>query len=70
MKEDSTLAGTKNDEQLTPKIRLLLEVARRASWDALHGPRHLRAGRFRPISSAHLGADQQGVPADAPPPRR
>ena len=26
----------------------LLEAARRANWDALHGPRHLRSGRFRP----------------------
>lgn len=27
---------------------LLLEAARRANWDALHGPEHLRRGEFNP----------------------
>lgn len=27
-------------------LAVLEEAARRASWDALHGPRHLRTGRF------------------------
>ena len=26
----------------------MLEAARRANWDALCGPRHLRTGRYRP----------------------
>lgn len=29
------------------KLEVLLKAARRATWDALHGPEHLRAGRFR-----------------------
>lgn len=28
------------------KLQALLEAARRANWDAMHGPRHLRSGRF------------------------
>jgi hypothetical protein len=28
------------------ELTLLLEAARRANWDAMHGPRHLRSGRF------------------------
>lgn len=28
------------------KLQALLEAARRANWDAMHGPRHLRTGRF------------------------
>lgn len=27
-------------------IELLQEAARRANWDAQHGPQHLRSGRF------------------------
>jgi len=30
------------------ELEYLLEAARRANWDALHGPMHLRSGRFRP----------------------
>lgn len=29
-----------------PKLKALLEAARRADWDAQQGPQHLRAGRF------------------------
>lgn len=47
---------------MTSKLAVLLEAARRATWDALHGPRHLRSGRFRPIPG-HMGAAQQGVAA-------
>ena len=35
-------------------LTLLLEVARRATWDAKHGPAHLRSGRF--FIAAHLDA--------------
>lgn len=31
---------------LREKMAVLLEVARRANWDAMHGPVHLRSGRF------------------------
>jgi hypothetical protein len=34
------------------ELELLLEAARRASWDALHGPIYLRSGRFRPQREA------------------
>ena len=42
------MANTQKDERVSPKIKALLEVARRVNWDALHGPPYLRAGRFRP----------------------
>lgn len=32
------------DEQLM--LELALEAARRANWDALRGPEHLRSGRY------------------------
>jgi len=41
----STKAGSEADEQ---ELEVLLEAARRATWDALHGPRHLRSGRYHP----------------------
>jgi hypothetical protein len=31
-----------------PDLELLREAARRATWDAMHGPRYLRSGRFHP----------------------
>jgi hypothetical protein len=30
------------------ETELMLEAARRAEWDATHGPPHLRSGRFNP----------------------
>lgn len=33
------------------KVEILLEAARRATWDATKGPRHLRSGRFRPLET-------------------
>jgi hypothetical protein len=36
------------------ELSLLLEAARRANWDAKHGPPHLRSGRF--FISANLEA--------------
>jgi hypothetical protein len=44
---------------MTLKLAVLLEAARRATWDALHGPRHLRSGRFRPTSGDRVGAAQR-----------
>lgn len=35
-------------EDCDSELEYLLEAARRATWDALHGPPHLRDGRFRP----------------------
>ena len=42
------LANRKQIEETPGELEILLEAARRATWDALHGPRHLRTGRFRP----------------------
>jgi hypothetical protein len=64
------LASTKRDELVTPKLAILLEAARRATWDALHGPRHLRSGRFKPTPSEGVDAAQQGVAADGASRRR
>lgn len=36
------------------EMDLLLEAARRANWEAMHGPAHLRSGRF--FISPHLDA--------------
>jgi hypothetical protein len=45
MKTDSdSSAGTQALE--FDELELLLEAARRATWDAKHGPIHLRSGRF------------------------
>jgi hypothetical protein len=33
-------------ESLERVVELLQEAARRANWDAQHGPQHLRTGRF------------------------
>jgi Uma2 family endonuclease len=46
------LSNTTNDEDGFSKLEAFLEAARRATWDALHGPRHLRSGRFRPEEAA------------------
>ena len=35
-------------KQTSEDRELLLEAARRANWDALHGPMHLRRGEFDP----------------------
>ena len=44
-----------NRNNLERVIEVLLEAARRANWDAQHGPRHLRSGRFfiSDLMSAH-----------------
>jgi hypothetical protein len=65
---DFALANMLRDEWLTPKLEVLLEAARRANWDALHGPRHLRSGRFRPMphedAESAGRAGRQGVATD------
>lgn len=43
------------------KIAILLEAARRANWDAQHGPPHLRTGRF---STATPKAADMNKPID------
>jgi hypothetical protein len=57
------VSSNENDEQRRAReLELLLEAARRANWDALHGPPHLRSGRFDPY-----GPD--AVPIAPTPPR-
>ena len=48
MMEDCTLSTKPRSEADAEELAALLEAARRATWDALHGPRHLRSGRFNP----------------------
>jgi hypothetical protein len=40
------------------ELQLVLEAARRANWDAQHGPTSLRAGRFVPLDTP----PEQGYP--------
>ncbi len=42
-------------------LELLQEAARRANWDAQHGPVHLRTGRFfiSPVLAAHAFAEHE-----------
>jgi hypothetical protein len=51
------------------ELGIMLEAARRATWDALHGPRYLRSGRFRPAPDDAERVDeaaQQAAAADGP----
>lgn len=50
MKKDSNSSLPK--PQVAEDLELVLEAARRANWDAQHGPAHLRTGRFF-ISELH-----------------
>lgn len=45
----STKTRSEADKQ---ELEVLLEAARRATWDALHGPTHLRSGRYHPRDAA------------------
>jgi len=48
------------------ELEVLFEAARRATWDALHGPTHLRSGRYRPLDAvAEVGATAAGGRAAA-----
>ena len=53
-----------------PELEILLEVARRANWDALHGPRHLQSGRFHPVADESSGSEdsrrQESPPGESP----
>ena len=48
MKEAFALSTKPQSETDEQELEILLEAARRANWDALNGPRHLRSGRFNP----------------------
>ena len=45
-------------KQTNQDRELLLEAARRANWDALHGPVHLRRGEFDPSKVRTSPADE------------
>lgn len=66
----STKIRSEADEQ---ELEILLEAARRATWDALHGPTHLKAGYYHPRHAAaastaagRRAAAQQAAPPDRP----
>jgi hypothetical protein len=52
---DSVLANTKRSDSRTTAehglsydIDVLHEIARQVNWDAIHGPKWMKAGRFSP----------------------
>jgi hypothetical protein len=49
-------------------IELLQEAARRANWDAQHGPQHLRTGRFfiSPVMAAHAFIENDNARSGPP----
>jgi hypothetical protein len=49
-----------------PDLELLLEAARRANWNALHGPRYLRSGRFHIVMADVETASANGTLAPLP----
>lgn len=48
------------------ELALLLEAARRATWDAKHGPKHLRSGRFFITASLNAHASDKLASLNAP----
>ena len=48
-------------------VELLQEAARRANWDAQHGPQHLRTGRFfiSPIMMAHAFTENDNARSES-----
>ena len=61
--EGSALSNDPKVHDADEELAILLEAARRANWDALQGPPHLRSGRFRPYSdqSEKAGASALGT---------
>ena len=48
-----------------PEIRIMVEAARRATWNALYGPRHLRDGRYRRNRNDVVDPDEVASQGDA-----
>jgi hypothetical protein len=68
---DSTgldLVGIHGLSSLDRMIELLQEAARRANWDAQHGPQHLRTGRFfiSSVLSGHSFVEKGNVEDRSP----
>jgi len=68
MKEAYNLSTKNETDADQQELEALLEAARRATWDALHGPRHLRSDRFRPEAAGEddgsRKAAEQGIAPD------
>jgi len=60
----TTPSKVMRSDQPASKLEILLEAARRATWDALKGPRHLRAGRFRSLPDTEKNTTPLDVPTD------
>lgn len=54
-------------QSLERVVELLQEAARRANWDAQHGPQHLRTGRFfiSAVMAAHAFTENDNARATA-----
>jgi hypothetical protein len=50
------------------ELALLLEAARRATWDATHGPAYLRSGRFFISANMNAHASEKWATPTAPDP--
>lgn len=66
MTEDSDLSNSDESPEEREALELILEAARRANWDAIHGPAYLRSGRYFEGGTPAIagGAAQQGVEPD------
>ena len=65
MTKDSDLSNSDESPEEREALELVLEAARRANWDALHGPAHLRSGRYFEKGTPIGGATQQGAETDS-----
>lgn len=65
MREVFALPIEKTEDAFDGELQALLEAARRANWDALHGPRYLRTGRYRPTRDFSSVADEPAPPGPA-----
>lgn len=66
MTMDSDLSNSDESREEHEALELVLEAARRANWDALHGPPHLRSGRYFEKGTPTIGgATQQVVQTDS-----
>jgi hypothetical protein len=54
-------------QSLERVVELLQEAARRANWDAQHGPQHLRTGRFfiSAVMAAHAFTENDNARSSA-----
>ena len=55
--EDFALSTTTKIPSAERRLEIMLEAARRATWDAVHGPKHLRSGLYRPSDALRQDAN-------------